>query len=138
MKTDEELSRTFSIREIENEIALVEIFESEPEEADNGRQADLLAAAIDKFVSKDRNKSYNFLADLTKAGTATAISSHARQVYTNLPKISNFNRVAIVGQSLMLEVSINLIMQATGRSSSFKWFTSREAAINWLLNKGSN
>ncbi len=133
MKSDEELLKTFSLKQIDNDIVLIEILESQTVEDENSRQADLLAQTIDNFVKQDREKSYNFIADLTQAGTVAYISDHARKVYTDLPKLSNFNRVAIVGQSLMLEISINLIMQATGRSQSFKWFTNREEAKNWLL-----
>ncbi len=132
MKSDAELLKTFKVEKLEKNIIFVEITESEGEEENNGHQADLVSAAIMAVVNQDPTSTYKFLVDLTLTGTVSYISPHAREVYTNLSKISNLERAAIVGHNLMLEVSVNLLMQATGRGQSFKWFTSKEEARAWL------
>lgn len=135
MKTDQELRNSFEISIIDQNIIYIVITEAQPNEADNGRQAEILAEAIGEAVSHHPDISFNFLIDLTKAGSVSYISPKARQVYTDLPKISKFNKAAIIGQSLILEVTVNLLMQATGRGQSFKWFTEERQAKEWLMNQ---
>lgn len=133
MTSDLELSKTFKIEKISDSVIFIEILQGQSQEAENGRQADLIAEQIGEVVNQQPERSFDFLIDLTKAGSITYISPHARQVYLDLPKISKFNKAAIVGQSLLLEVTINLLMQATGRGQSFKWFKDKEEAKKWLL-----
>lgn len=132
MKSDADLLKTFKVEKLDKNIIFVEITESEDEEENNGRQADLISSAIVTVVNQDPSSTYKFLVDLTLTGTVSYISPHAREVYTNLSKISNLERAAIVGHNLMLEVAVNILMQATGRGQSFKWFTSKEEARAWL------
>ena len=132
MKSDEELLKTFKVEKLDGDIISVNVTESESEEDNNGRQADLLAAAIMEVVNRAPNIAYKFLVDLTLTGTVSYISPHAREVYTHLSKTSTLDRAAIIGHNLMLEIAVNLLMQATGRSQSFKWFTGKEEALSWL------
>ncbi len=132
MKTDAQLLKTFKIEKLEKNIIFVEMFGSESEDANNGRQAELVSEAIMKVVNQDPKTLYNFLVDMTLTGTVSRISPHAKEVYINLSKISNQDKAAVIGNNLMLEVSVNLLMQATGRGSSFKWFKDREEALEWL------
>ncbi len=132
MKSDADLLQTFKIEKQPDGIIFIELFESESDEANNGRQAELIAEAITKVVNEHPGKPANYLVDLTLAGNVSYMSPHAREVYTNLPKVSNFNKAAIIGQSLFLEITVNLVMQATGRGHSFKWFNNRQEAREWL------
>lgn len=135
MKNDAELAKTFKVEKLDNNIIFVEVTESESDEDNTGRQADLLCAAIMVVVNQNPSIAYNFLIDLTLTGTVSYISPHAREAYTHLSKTSTLERAAIIGHNLMLEVPINLLMQATGRSQSFKWFNNKEEAIAWLKNE---
>jgi hypothetical protein len=88
---------------------------------------------IRKIVEADKNQNYNFLIDLTTSGTIHAISAKARKAYESLGQYSNINRSAVVGKSLFLEVTVNLIVQALGKGNSFKWFDNVEDAKQWLI-----
>lgn len=132
MKTDEELLKTFEVEKLDNNIIFVDLLESEEQDDNNARQADLVSEAIMKVVNQDPTLRYNFLVDLTRTGTVSHISSHAKDVYLNLSKISNQDKAAVVGNNLMLEVAVNLLMQSSGRGQSFKWFKDREEAKKWL------
>lgn len=132
MKTDEELLKTFKVEQQALDLVYIEISESEKEEDNNARQADMIVDSILKTVGKTPNTSFKFLVDLTKIGTATYMSNHAREVYTQLPSHHLLNKAAVVGNNLFLEVSVNLLMQAAGRGQSFKWFKDVESAKKWL------
>lgn len=132
MKTDAQLLKTFKIEKLEKNIIFVEMFGSESEDANNGRQAELVSEAIMEVVNQDPKALNNFLIDVTLTGTVSRISPHAKEVYIHLSKISNQDKVAVIGNNLMLEVAVNLLMQATGRGSSFKWFKDRNEALGWL------
>jgi hypothetical protein len=60
------------------------------------------------------------------------MSNHSREVYTTLPKYHMLNKAAVVGHSLMLEVTVNLLMSTAGRGNSLKWFPTKEKALIWL------
>lgn len=132
MKTDQELKSSFEIKKLDKNTIFVRMLSSEGEDDNNGRQADLLSEEVMKVVNQDPKILYNFLVDLTLTGTVSHISSHAKEIYINLSKISNQDKVAVIGNNLMLEISVNLIMQATGRGQSFKWFKDIEEARRWL------
>lgn len=131
MRTDEELLKTFSIK-VENKIVYIVFFEAINEPLENAKQAKLVVDKIIEVVQKDPATHYNFLIDLTKTGTIHYISDEAKQAYMQLPKYTNFKKAAIVGKSLFLEVTINLIMQAVGRGNSFKIFEDEKEARDWL------
>lgn len=132
MKTDEELLKTFKFTMEDNNLIQIVLFGSENEEDNNGRQAELIVEHIGKIASVDKSKNYNFLIDLTTAGSIHSISSKAREAYQSLSKFTNLNKSAVVGKSMFLEVTANLIVQALGRGSRFKWFETIDQAKEWL------
>ncbi len=132
MKTDEEIKKNFHLEKQAEDLIFIEFFDTETDEAGNGRQAELMVEAIMKEVNKNTKINYKFLVDLTKAGTVTYMAPRAREVYAELPSFSNLDKAAVVGNSLVLEVMVNLLMQASGRASSFKWFKDIEEARKWL------
>lgn len=133
MKSDEEIRKNFFLEKQGDNYIYIEFYDTETDEVGNGRQAELMVEAIMTEVNKNLNVNYKFLVDLTKAGTVTYMSPHAREVYTKLPEISALDKAAVVGNSLVIEVIVNLIMQTSGRGNSFKWFKDKEEAKKWLM-----
>lgn len=132
MKTDEELLKTFKFTMGDNNLIQIVLFGSETEEDNNGHQAELIVEQIGKIVETDPSKNYDFLIDLTTAGAIHSISAKARKAYESLSRFSNLNKSAVVGKSLFLEVTVNLIVQALGRGGNFKWFETVDEAKKWL------
>ncbi|HSX57836.1 MAG TPA: hypothetical protein VLE47_01025 [Candidatus Saccharimonadales bacterium] len=132
LKSDEELLKTFKIELREEGLIYLEFYTAEPEEESNGRQAELVIGEIDKILKAHPGKNFNFFVDLTKTDTITYLSPKARTAYQKLADGSNLNKAAVVGRSLTLEVTINIMMQAAGRGQSFKWFNDRASAMEWL------
>lgn len=133
MKSDEELLKTFKIDRLENNLLRIEISQAEPVEEDNVRQAELLVAAIVRVEDENPKAIYSFLIDLTKVPTSKSfISHHAHEIYSKFNNHQLLNKAAIVGNSMLLEMAINLIMQAIGRGQSMRWFKDMEEAKKWL------
>lgn len=124
--------KTFKLELLAPGLICIEINESEKKEADNSRQADLIVERILKIVDQSPNTSFKFLADLTKLGNVTYMSNHAREVYIKLQSHDMLLKVAVVGNNLLLEVSVNLLLEASGRGHSFKWFKDIDSAKKWL------
>lgn len=132
MKTDEELLKTFNVEQKETDLILVEVLEAQTEEENNGRQAEIMVEKIMAISKANPNKTFNFLIDLTKTGSSTYVSPRAKEVYGELARYNVFRKAAIIGRSLVLEVTVNLLLSATGRGDSVKWFGTKEEAFNWL------
>ena len=111
---------------------MMDFFAAENEPENNGRQAELVVEQIVKAVNEDMSQTYNFLIDLTKVGTIHYISDQAKDAYMKLANFKILKKAAIVGRSLFLEVTLNLIMQAAGRGDSFKIFDDLDSAKAWL------
>lgn len=134
-KTDEELLKTFTIKLREDNVVYIKFFQSETEEDNNGRQAELVVEQIVKAINEDMTQTYSFLIDLTKVGTIHYMSGKAKNAYMRLANFKILKKAAIVGRGLFLEVTLNLIMQAIGRGDSFKMFDNMEEAKAWLVEK---
>ena len=131
MKTDQELLKGFSVKK-EGNLIVMDFWQAEPEEDNNGRQAELAVEQIVKVVNQDMSQTYSFLVDLTKVGTVHYMSDKAKAAYMKLANFKILKKAAIVGRGLFLEVSLNLIMQAIGRGDSFKMFDDIKDAKAWL------
>ncbi len=132
MKSDEELRKTFKIAVNDTNLIQVAIYSSESDEGDNGRQAELVVEGIGQIVGADTSKTYKFLVDLSVSGTIHSLSPKARKAYESLGRFNNIDKAAVVGKSLFLEVTVNLIVQTLGRGSNFKWFENIDEARKWL------
>lgn len=132
MKTDEELRETYEVTVDEDNLIHIVFIVAETDTRDNGRQAELLVGDIKKIVDSHPDKVFNFLIDLTNAGSIHNISDRARKAYENLASFTTNSKAAVVGKSLFLEVTVNLIVQAVGRGQHFKWFEDVTTAREWL------
>ena len=56
----------------------------------------------------------------------------ARKRVVDLIKSSDYDKLAMVGSGTMLRVGANLMLQATGRGASVKFFDNLDKAIAWL------
>lgn len=130
-KTDEELLKGFSVKK-EGNLIVMDFFEAEPDDANNGRQAELVVERIVAAINEDMSQTYSFLIDLTKVGTIHYMSEKARTAYMRLANFKILKKAAIVGRGLFLEVTLNLIMQAIGRGDSFRMFDDMAEAKAWL------
>ncbi len=131
LKPDEELLKGFSVKK-EGNLILMDFFEAEPDEDNNGRQAELVVDQIVNAINQDMTQTYSFLIDLTKVGTIHYMSDKARSAYMKLANFKILKKAAIVGRGLFLEVTLNLIMQAIGRGDSFKMFDTIAEAKFWI------
>ena len=132
MKTDEVLRKTFEISVSDENLINIVILSSEPEDDNNGRQAQLIVEEISKIVGTQKDKTFKFLVDLSNSGAIHSISPVARKAYESLGQFNNLSKSAVVGKSLFLEVTVNLIVQTLGRGGNFKWFETVEEAKKWL------
>lgn len=130
-KTDAELLKGFTVKK-EGNLILIDFSEAENEPENNGRQAQLVVEEIVKAVNSDMTQTYDFLIDLTKVGTIHYMSDQAKESYMKLANFKILRKAAIVGRSLFLEVTLNLIMQAVGRGDSFRLFDDMASAKAWL------
>lgn len=133
MKTDEEIKKSISVT-FEAPNTIVEVFkEGESDREDNARQAKFLLEEIKKVIAENNLGVCNFLIDMRLLGSIHYMSPEALEIYSKkMPTETKMNRAAIVGRSLVLETTVNLVMQAAGRSQSFKWFHDFEEAKKWL------
>jgi hypothetical protein len=131
-KSDEELSKTFLVESNSDNVILVDILVPEPEEYNNGRQSDLVVEKIQQIRKENPEKVYSFLVDISKAETFSSPAAHTREVFADLAKNNPFHKAAIVGNSLLIQAAVNLLMTTTGRAGRVRWFRTREEALNWL------
>ena len=132
MKTDEQLRKTFKITVDDNNLIQIVTYSTESEDDDNGRQAELIVEGISQIVATDTSKIYKFLVDLSASGTIHPLSPKARKAYESLGRFNNIDKAAVVGKSLFLEITVNLIVQTLGRGGNFKWFENIDEARQWL------
>ena len=134
MKTDEEIKNSISVT-FEAPDTIVEVFkEGENDQQDNARQAQFLFEEIKRVIAENNLGACNYLIDMRLIGSVHYISPEAMEIYSKkLPSETKMNKAAIVGQSLLLETTVNLVMQAVGRGQSFKWFNDFEEAKKWLM-----
>lgn len=72
------------------------------------------------------------LDDLTQMGEVDAAG---RKKVVELGKHLDFDRCAMVGKGGILRIGANLMLHAIGRADKIRYFSSREEALAWLLEK---
>jgi UDP-N-acetylmuramyl pentapeptide synthase len=56
----------------------------------------------------------------------------ARRRVAELVRSSKYDKLAMLGAGALLKLAANLILQATGRGKSVRYFDNRTDAIKWL------
>ena len=88
---------------------------------------------IKRVIAENNLGACNYLIDMRLIGSIHYMSPEALEIYSKkMPAETKMNKAAIVGKSLILETTVNLVMQAAGRSQSFRWFNDFEEAKKWL------
>lgn len=133
MVSDDAIKNSISVT-FESPNTVVEVFkEGMSDQDDNTRQAQYLLDEVKRVLAENNLGVCNFLIDMRLIGSIHYISPGAMEIYSKkMPAETKMNKAAIVGKSLILETTINLVMQTVGRSQSFKWFNDFEEAKKWL------
>jgi len=95
-----------------------------------GRETSVLLTQL-----RARGKPCLVLDDLQHMGE---VNAEGRKLVVELAKRLDFDRLAMVGKGGLLRIGTNLMLRATGRASKMHFFDNRDAAINWLLQKGTS
>jgi hypothetical protein len=91
---------------------------------------ELMGDAAKKFLENNEKKL--ILDDVTQLGEA---GKEVRQKVVEYGKILQYDKLALLGTSGLLQLGSNLMLQAIGKGKSIKYFTDRDKAIEWLLAK---
>lgn len=134
MVSDDTIKNSISVT-FETPNTVLEVFkEGLNDRQDNARQAQYLFDEVKRVIAENNLDACNYLIDMRLIGSVHYISPEAMEIYSKkLPSETKMNKAAIVGKSLILETTVNLVMQAVGRSQSFKWFNDFEEAKKWLM-----
>lgn len=90
-----------------------------------GRQADALITQL-----KGAGKPRLVLDDLTEIG---AVDPEARRLVVEFGKRLDYERAAMVGKGGLMRFGANLMLRATGRGDTIRFFEDRDEAVKWLL-----
>lgn len=83
---------------------------------------------IAKKLRQD-NQSVKISIDLTRLGKT---HSAARKIGVEFLRLLDFDKIAIFGNSVFNKHLVNFIITASGKSSTVKYFNSKEEAQAWL------
>lgn len=132
MVDDGLIRKTFTVHLEGDNLVNVVFLDASTDRAQNKRQAQLIEDAIFDILNQDPGKTYKILVDITPIGGFNYISEESKEIYMNMAKLRQFQKLAVVGKNLFLEMIVNLIMQASGKDLNFKWFTEKQEALAWL------
>jgi hypothetical protein len=62
-----------------------------------------------------------------------AVPAEARKLVVDLVKSSEYDKLAMLGNDKMLRLGANLILQATGKGATVRYFEDRDTCEAWLL-----
>lgn len=97
-----------------------------------GESNDEMARRISEEVLRvvaGRAKPMDWLIDLNKN---TRITSRARKIFVELQKNPMIGKMAFVGASVFVRVTVNFITAASGASSNVRHFAKESEALTWL------
>ncbi|HEX7456569.1 MAG TPA: hypothetical protein VF303_03830 [Candidatus Nanoarchaeia archaeon] len=132
MATDSENQQTYTITQ-EGEKTIILTFTKILSEEESNHQAEEVVATIMAIFSKNPQKSFNLIIDLTKLESLPSFfTDRSRNVYTTLSKHPQLLRVAVVGANIFYKLVTNFLMTSTGKGLRIQWFDNKPDAISWL------
>ena len=78
---------------------------------------------------REHEKPALMLDNLLKMGN---VPKNARQKVIERAKTIGYDKLAMVGNSLSMRLSANLVLQAIGRGGKVRYFENYEEAVKWL------
>lgn len=134
MKTDEELKKNFTFFLDEDGIVKIEWLIELEDRQENYRQAQLWAETANNFLNGNPDKKFNILIDLTPAGIGLMQPppEPSREIYKKIMESPQWLKIAIIAHDPFLRVVAKFILYAAGRDETFRMFTTKEEAQEWL------
>lgn len=131
-KTDEELKRTFWVGLESPDVIIIRFLSWELTEENSTRQAELIQRAVYDIYAANRGKKYHGLVDMLKVAGARYVSDGAKQVYIQMMRRPELQRIAMVAEGTFLRVLTGVMTQLSSDWANVKWFEDVEAARAWL------
>lgn len=131
MLTNKELSQSYKVRKEGDDLIVVVFLGTMESKEDSKRQAEMVREEIYSILNENPSKVYKVLVDASLS-SFRYMSSEAKEIYSELAKLRQLQKAAVVGQNTFLEVIVNLIMLRSGKDWNFHWFTTLERAKRWL------
>lgn len=131
---DESIKHSFEVKKEATDLISVTFKEAFLDPDDNKRQAQLVEEDLIAIINQDPTSTFNLLVNILPIGGFSYMSPEARETYGNLAKLRHLKKTAVVGNNTFLEITVNLIMQASGKALNFRWFKDRNEALEWLKN----
>ena len=103
-----------------------------PDPENNIKLARHLEAGILEIFKANPEKKFNVLVDILLLGKGGKISPQARKVYAGLMKHPQADKLAIIGQSMLMKIMIDFITTAANKRKKLKWFGQEPEAVKWL------
>lgn len=97
----------------------------------NAASVELMGRAISVLIVelKGKSKPVLILDDLFQMGE---VDSAGRKLVVDFAKRLDYTRLAMVGKGGVLRIGANLMLRATGKGDTIRYFNDRQAAIEWL------
>lgn len=134
MKTDEELKKNFTFFLDKDGIVKSEWLVEPEDRQENYRQAQLWAEEANNLLNESPDKKFNILVDLSPAGVGLLQPppESSRDIYKKIMESSQWSKIAIIAHDPFLRVVAKFVLYAAGRDETFRMFTTKEEALEWL------
>ena len=100
----------------------------------NTASVELMGRQIDTIITqlKAVGKPCLLLDNLLQMGK---VDAEARRLVVELSQRLDFDRAAMLGHEGLMKFGTNLMLRASGRSYKLRYFSDRDKAVTWLLEK---
>lgn len=114
------------------DVILIRFFAREAAEENSTRQAELVQKAVYDIYAAQPNKKFQGLVDMLPVSNVRYLSDGAKQVYIQMMKRPELQRMAMVAESAFLRVLTGVMTQLSSDWANVKWFSSLDEARGWL------
>lgn len=135
-KSDEEIRQTFHVGMDSPDVILIRFFAWEMTEDNSTRQAEMVQKAVYDIYAANPNKKFQGLVDMLPVSNVRYVSDGAKQVYIQMMKRPELQRIAMVAESTFLRVLTGVMTQLSSDWANVKWFGSLDEARAWLTSSG--